>query len=304
MSGATVDNVIGIYGDGTAFGFALQTGNRRCDAHLDLTDLHSGLSSVIETIQTGLRSLADKAKVDIAFLEDVPTYLGLSGIKSLQDAETVKSGLSLTHVVVEDDRRSVVTGALGTENGTVVSIGTGSFVSRQINGEARLIGGYGTVLGNEASGSWLGKKLLERVLHCEDGLVKSSAIIQSTWETFDGAPEKLMDFAQSASPGEFATFAPAIADAAHKEDPNARYLMRLGTAYIKRSLETLEYRPGEVICLIGEFAKEYAALLPKPISEGLRRPKGTPLDGAIQLAQKLSSAGLGSSGSSNGVSTA
>jgi glucosamine kinase len=290
MNGATIKNVIGICRSGTAFSFALQTGDRRCDAHLDLTDLHSDLSSIIETIQTGLRSLADKAEVDIAVLEDIPTYLGLSGISSLHDAETVKLALPLKRAVIEDDRRSVVTGALGSENGSVVSIGTGSFVSRQINGEARLIGGYGTVLGNEASGSWLGKKLLERVLHCEDGLVKSSPIIKTAWDTFDGAPDKLLDFAQSANPGQFATFATAITNAAQKDDPNAKYLMRLGAAYIKRSLETLEYRSGETICLIGEFAEEYAALLPSPIAEDLRQPQGTALDGAIQLAQKLGSA--------------
>ena len=86
-------------------------------------------------------------------------------------ATAIAEALPIDNVTVSDDRPTNMAGALGGTDGYVAAIGTGSFLGRQSGAEQRFIGGWGLRLGDEASGAWLGRRVLSRVLDWRDGVV-------------------------------------------------------------------------------------------------------------------------------------
>lgn len=279
---------IGIDGGGTRCRFALTASGKRFETVLGGANVHTDLAKGIAVLKEGLQALGAEAGLPPEQLAMVPAYAGLAGMTDDATAKSVEAALPLDLITVEDDRRSAVAGALGSQDGVVVGIGTGSFVVRQSDGGMQFLGGYGADLGDEASGCWLGKALLARMLHCRDGLREESDLIAETWKQFDGRVAPLLKFAQSASPFRFADLAPAVIDAAIEGDINGEDLMLQGARYIEDCLTALAWPAGEPVCLIGGIGPRYASFLPARISSCLHPPEGTALDGALHLADVLS----------------
>lgn len=279
---------IGIDGGGTRCRFALIASGKRFETVLGGANVHTDLTKAIAVLKAGLQALGTEAGLSPDELAKVPAYAGLAGVTDDATVKAIVTSLPLDVVTVEDDSRSAVAGALGSRSGVVAGIGTGSFVVRQSDSGMRFLGGYGADLGDEASGCWLGKALLARLLHCRDGLKEESELVAETWKRFDGRVESLLKFAQSASPSEFADLAPAVVDAAIEGDINGEDLMAQGARYIEDCLTALGWPDGEPVCLIGGIGPRYASFLPARISSCLRPPEGTALDGALHLADVLS----------------
>ncbi|TYC53022.1 ATPase [Rhodobacterales bacterium] len=279
---------LGIDGGGTRCRFALTRPGTRFEHVLGGANAHTDLANAISILTDGLNALAREAGLSKDELRGVPTFAGLAGVMDDTAAKAVETALPLDSVIIEDDRRSAVAGALGGDNGVVASIGTGSFVVRQSNAGLRFLGGYGADLGDEASGCWLGKSLLTRLLHCRDGLKEDSPLVRDTWQRFDGRVDQVLKFAQSASPSEFAQFAPTVVEAAIAGDVNGQDLMQAGAAYIDDCLSALAWPGDEPVCLIGGLGKRYASFLPVRIARCLAEPRGSALDGALYLADTIS----------------
>lgn len=275
---------IGIDGGGTRCRFALTTPETRYEEVLGSANVHTDQANAIRVLRSGLTALAMAAGLPHASLRSVPAYAGLAGASDAEAARTVQAALEMDHLVVEDDMRSTLTGALGTEDGVVAGIGTGSFLARQADGDVRSIGGHGAELGDEASGCWLGRLLLARVLHVRDGLVQDSPLVSGTRDQFGGKVERILAFAKDASPSRFAELAPKVVEAAGAGDRNGVDLMRLGARYIETGIDALGRQEGETVCLTGGLGRHYAAYLPDRISGDLKDPAGTALDGALMLA--------------------
>jgi hypothetical protein len=70
---------------------------------------------------------------------------------------------------VVDDSVTALEGALGGANGTLASLGTGSFFIRKSPDGTRHVGGWGFQLGDEGSAAWLGRRALSLALRVADG---------------------------------------------------------------------------------------------------------------------------------------
>ncbi|GAA0775894.1 hypothetical protein E1180_13240 [Roseibium denhamense] len=288
MSAANNSSRLAIEVSGSSSRFALQTPDRRFDHEADGADFRRGLFLTVDRIRRGLKALSEKSGLLEARLQGVPTYIALAGVRNMEIADAIKSALPFSNVVIEDERRSAVIGALGENDGSLAGVGIESFAARQINKEVRLLGGYGHVLGAEASACWLGQQLLRRMLQSEDGFVSATPLILDSWDVFDGDLAKLLEFSGSAGPIDFAALAPRVIDAAAQDDANAKYILRLGATYIKRCFETLQHRQGDPVCLIDSIAPVYLPYLPETITRDLTDAKGTAIDGALELAALLS----------------
>jgi len=64
-------------------------------------------------------------------------------------------------------------------------------------------------------------------------------------------------------------------------------LMQAGAAYLKQAINTLGWQPGEPLCLIGGLGRFYTPFLPDQMVQSVTPPKGTALDGALHLAERL-----------------
>ncbi|WP_127561256.1 BadF/BadG/BcrA/BcrD ATPase family protein [Nioella ostreopsis] len=282
--------VIGVDGGGSNCRLALDAGGRLYEVKCGSANVSTDLEGALTTLRNGLESLAQSAGMALNDLRDARAYVGLAGVVSPAIAATVAEALPFNTVLVEDDRIAAVAGALGSDDGAVIGVGTGSFLGRRVSGRIELIGGWGFILGDEASGAVLGRKLLSRALHVADGLTPVSPLTADILDQMNG-PAGIVEFASGAKPVDFARFAPRIVTAAKEGDAVANALLQEGAAYFMSGLDRLGWQAGERLCLIGGLAQAYGAFLPDSVAGSLSAPDDTALAGALSLARRLPETG-------------
>lgn len=277
---------IAIDGGGTRCRVACMTGERRHIVEMGSANVSTDLDGGVVEILRGLEKLAAELNIDMSEFESVPAYVGLAGASWPDIVEQVTAKLPFVHVRVEDDRRSAVRGALGHSDGALIHCGTGSFQAIQRQGKIRLSGGWGPILGDEASAQWVGRNALAAVLAVADGFQPASTLTESLLEKF-GSPAGIVAFAGSASPADFGALARHVTEAASKSDPKAMEIMQSGADHIIAQLHALGWTPGLPLMLTGGIAAQYADYLEASMRATLAQPKGQPIDGALSLAQEF-----------------
>jgi glucosamine kinase len=276
---------LAVDGGGTGCRLALVCAGVRHDHAGGPANVFTDFSGAIGTIRDALAGLAAKAGITIDAILPLPAHLGLAGITDDRDAEKVRAALPLTNATVGNDRQTALRGAFGAGDGTLVALGTGSFVARQIAGESRIVGGWGACLGDEASGFWISRRALSATLAAEDGLAPDTRLTRALLTRFSGQTARLIEFASRAAPGEVAALAPMVADAAAEGDETGLAIMKDAAAFVLTTAAAIGWRPDEPICLIGGASESVAAYLPAKMLAGRVAPLGTALDGALDLAR-------------------
>jgi len=281
--------LIGIDGGGTSCRAALKcaAGMRlRQGGPANVSDFAGALANIVDV----LGALASDTGLGPADLAGAHVHLGLAGVTNAAKAAAVATALGqavrLARITVGDDQETTFAGALGAVDGAVAAIGTGSFVGRQVQGTLRVLGGWGFKLGDQASGAWLGQRLLQQVMLVFDGIEAPSPLTRDVLARHSGDPASIVAFAIAARPADFAALAPEVAEAAAADDRVAGALMAEGAAYIDRALAALGWRPDEPVCLAGGIGAAYRPYLPAAVVAALRPPLGNALDGALALAAR------------------
>ncbi|WP_432448383.1 BadF/BadG/BcrA/BcrD ATPase family protein [Aliiroseovarius marinus] len=287
MTTHTTSPVLAIDGGGTRCRLALR--DRQEDAIVELgsanvtTDFDAGISELIR----GLDQLAARTGLSLAALSKFPAYVGLAGVAGEAIADRAAKALPFEHILVEDDRPSALVGALGAKDGIVAHCGTGSFLAAQSDGRRRFAGGWGPVLGDPASAQWVGRRGLTMTLNAVDGICDHSALSRYFLDRFSGAAG-IVAFAATARPSEFGALAPQVTAHAEDKDRLARKVMQEAGDSIADALPVLGWLPGMTICLTGGIAPHYAPYLPDTMQSCIAAPLGSPLSGALALAQAFS----------------
>ena len=271
--------LIGIDGGGTGCRLGVECSGQRHLVETGPTNVTTNFAQSVETLTAGLSTLADIAGLSMSDLQGAHAHLGVAGILSRDDAARLGAALPLKRAVITDDQITTLRGALGRDDGIVLSLGTGSFVARQTRGDVKTIGGWGLILGDEASGAWLGREAIATALRAKDGLETDSPFLKSL------AP-RLMDFVGAPKQADFAALAPDVIAAALQEDPKAKAILDQALAYLERVVSTLDPQANLPLCLIGGLARSYRDLLPDALSKRLVPARGTALDGAFDLARE------------------
>ncbi|MFT4959447.1 MAG: glucosamine kinase [Paracoccaceae bacterium] len=283
--------LIGVDGGGTSCRIALLRDGQRFEVALERANVASDRDGAIATIRQGLDSVLAKAGLTPGDLAHCKVYMGLAGILSTADSADVARAFQANHIAVFDDRELALRHALGDTDGAIASIGTGSFIGRRSKTSVRYIGGWGLVLDDAASGAWLGRAAFRDTVRAVDGFHPETPLTAEILADFDNSAADLVGFSLSASPADFASYAPLVVAKAAKQDAVAIRLMHLGADYICRSLAVLGWQTGETLCLIGGLGPHYTLHLPDAIAASVVAPKGSALDVALTLA-----AGLGREG--------
>jgi glucosamine kinase len=227
-------------------------------------------------------------------LLEAPAHLGVAGIVTQADAQTLARRLPLKRCRISDDQLTSTIGALGDRDGALVGVGTGSFVALKRGDMVRSLGGWGLALGDQGSGAWLGRSALQRCALVADGLAPMSAMIASLLGQFDDDRGQMISFARTASPADYAGLAPRIFEAAACGDHHARALITEGAGYLDLCLSSLALEKDDVVCVAGGLASDYARWLSEDHRTRLVKIQGTALDGAVRLAWRLADAKDGS----------
>lgn len=256
--------------------FFVETGSSNISSNFDLA---------CREIMAGLQRLSEASGRSLEELSTLPSFLGLAGAVGEKICSRLSKALPLEHCLIQDDRSTALRGALGASDGAIAHCGTGSFLASQIHGHPRIIGGWGAVLGDEASAQWLGRRALSLALNTADKLLAASDLTEHLLDRFED-PAGIVEFAAQASPAAFGKLAPSIAEHAEQGDTLAIELMQSGAHYLATSLEKIGWKPGLTLCLTGGLGPQYAPYLPNAMQSCLTAPQGDPLEGAKQLAQE------------------
>lgn len=212
-------------------------------------------------------------------LEGVRAGLGIAGVNASGTAETLRRILPFARCRIETDAVAAVKGALGGADGIVAAVGTGSVFAVQRGDSVRQIGGWGLVLGDEASGAWIGRALCAAALRAEDGFTAMTPLLRALLDEH-GGPLGLVSFSLAARPARFAELAPRVVVS---EDPAAVAVMESATAEVAAAVDLLQAGGSLPVVFLGGLGPSYAGRLAGrwPI----RAPAGSALDGALWLAR-------------------
>lgn len=278
--------VLAIDGGGTRCRIALASDTGTTVIEAGPANAFTDFDGSVQCLLNGLADLSDRAGADFETLCDCPAFVGLAGVMGPETEARLAAALPLTQARYADDRVAALRGALGPRDGVIAHCGTGSFFAAQWKGAARLAGGWGAVLGDEASAQWVGRLALAAALRQVDGFDAPSACLDGLLDQF-GGPNGILDFASTAVPETFGSLAPTITHHAADGDPAARMILQSGANHIADGLLQMGWTPGIPICLTGGIGPHYGGLLPPDMQDALADPLGTPLDGAIALAWDL-----------------
>ncbi|WP_413718726.1 BadF/BadG/BcrA/BcrD ATPase family protein [Silicimonas sp. MF1-12-2] len=278
--------IIAIDGGGTRCRVACLRSGKRTLIEVSSANASTDLAGTIEQVNKGLALLAERLSLTTGDLAQIPAFVGLAGMVGPEIRQAIADGIHLSHARIEDDRPAAVRGALGREDGAIAHCGTGSFFAVQQDGAIRLSGGWGPILGDEASAQWLGRKALLAALDVADGLRPPSPLAEALLREH-GSTAGIVSFAASATPARFGELAPKVTKAAQSEDPLALKLLKHGADHIARTLTDMGWTSPLPICLTGGLAPRYEQFLPHDMRSAIAPAKGEPIDGALSLAQDL-----------------
>ena len=206
--------------------------------------------------------------------------MGLAGANVAQSVARFSEGLPFARFRVESDALIAVKGALHDADGVIAAIGTGSVFASQRGGVMRQIGGRGLVLGDEASGAWIGRSILSRCLRAADGMEAMTPLLSDLLADRGGA-SGIIAFAQVARPADLALLAPQVVDA---DDPAAQSVMEAADAHVGAYVNRLQGDSDLPVVFLGGLGPVFAARLRDLWT--IRQASGTALDGALWLARQ------------------
>lgn len=278
--------VLAIDGGGTRCRLALAQGDTIVTVETGAANISTDLAAAVAEILHGLDLLAERTGCPVVDLLNLPAYLGLAGAIGPQVTARLEAALPFARARIEDDRAPALRGALGAADGFLAHCGTGSFLGRQQAGEMRFAGGWGPVLGDEASSVWLGRRAMARALDAVDGHCPQTPLLSHILTEHGGAAG-VVAFAARATATETGALARVVTGFAEREDAAACALLARGAEEIAERLRGLGWRPGDLLCLAGGLGPAYAPYLPDAMRETLTPPQAAPLIGAVALARKF-----------------
>lgn len=287
--------VIGIDGGGTSCRAALAAPDgsvvgRGASGSANIrTDLSGARASIVKAAEL---ALAD-AGLGPELVPRTSAVLGLAGANVGTYAQQVEAILPFKASRVVTDALIALEGAVGSGDGAMAILGTGTAYMVRKGTEVRAIGGWGFLIGDQGSGARIGRDLLEETLLAHDDILPASPLTDAVLAIYRNDPRDVVEFTTSARPGDFGGFAPMVFDHAAKGDATALRIVERARQAIEASLAALDPAPDAPLCLLGGMAPLFAPRLSERYQPMLRPPLQDALGGAVSMAARLFGEGSG-----------
>lgn len=281
--------VLGIDGGGTSCRAALATGDgavigrAKSGAANIRTDLTGARTHIVEAARQAFIA----AGQDPDLIPQTPAILGLAGANVGTYRQQLEAILPFSISRVETDAEIALEGAVGSGDGAMAILGTGTAYMARKGGTSRAIGGWGFQVGDQGSGARIGRDLLEQTLLAHDGVRPGSPLTDSMMATFRNNPEDVVEFTTNAKPGDFGGFAPKVFEHAGKGDAVANWIVDKAVGDVEASLGALDLSHDAPLCLLGGLTPLYAPRLSQRYQALLKAPLDDALGGAVQMAARI-----------------
>jgi len=130
-----------------------------------------GMETAISHVKQAVAEACQQAGIELSMI--TAACIGLAGVSHpdhhREMLAALKEALPISDITLETDARVALAGATGNKAGVVVIAGTGS-IACGINSRGRFAraGGWGPAMGDEGSGSYIGRRALESIVMSYD----------------------------------------------------------------------------------------------------------------------------------------
>ena len=249
-------------------------------------NIHLDLDLAKDSIRAASRAAIRAAGLDERVLHRAHAGLGLAGAGLRSACDRLCGGLnSFASTVVSTDAYIAWLGAHRGGNGGIVILGTGSCGLAIVDGKRIDVGGWGAEISDEAGGQRMGREALRRSLWSYDGRAERSKLSDLILDRYRRDPAKIVAFASSATPAQYAELAPLVFEYASRRDPLAVELVQEAADAAARIIDRLVAGGVSAVSLTGGLAEPLMPWLPSRLHDFLAAPQSDPLDGAILMAR-------------------
>jgi glucosamine kinase len=233
-----------------------------------------------------------------AALAEAFVTVGIAGVDrpaesaALTDA-LVAGGLAPERLEVVGDPWIALEGALPTHGDglrLLLVAGTGSVAVAADGASRRRAGGWGSRVGDEGSGAWLGIEAVRATLRALDGRDPPGPLADAVEAAWGAGVDALVGRSKGAAPADFAALAPLVLEHARR-DPAAGALLARGVHHlVELVMAAAAGREPAAIAWAGGLATALApqleAALPPAFRAAVRTPMGPPVAGAWAMARR------------------
>jgi glucosamine kinase len=280
--------LIGIDGGGSGTRIVLgdAQGRELAQAASGPSGLGLGVERAWQAIQAGCREAFSRAGVAPDWSRCV-LGCGLAGVHNRDWLAAFRAQAPrLAGLAVESDAYTTLLGAHGGAPGVVVALGTGSVAAvLDSAGECHIASGFGFPSGDEASGAWLGLRVIVHAQQALDGRVPLDALAQALLER-TGAQDcdSLVVWLCAANQTAYASLAPIVF--AHRGHPFAARLLNDAGVEIGKMIAALDPSAALPVALCGGLGAPLREYVPQRYQARLREPLADSAHGALHLAQQ------------------
>jgi glucosamine kinase len=217
---------------------------------------------------------------------EIVACLALAGAsESATAVDDLARSLPFRRTVLTTDAQAACTGAHAGEDGGIVIAGTGSIGWARCDGRELRVGGWGFPVSDEGSGAWIGCEAIRRTLAAVDGVASWTPFLRSVFDHFASDPRRILQWAGTARPQNFAELAPIAVEHAQLGDSEAVALIGRAAHHIDAIAGRLVHLGVRRLAIMGGLADTLRPLLSMETKTNLVEPAGDALSGALLLAR-------------------
>ncbi|MBC8745386.1 glucosamine kinase [Paraburkholderia sp. WC7.3g] len=280
--------LIGVDGGGTGTRVVLDDaqGRELAQATSGPSGLGLGIPRAWQSIQAACGEAFERAGVALDWSRCV-LGCGLAGVNNRDWlAEFHDQAPRLAGLAVETDAYTTLLGAHDGAPGVIVALGTGSVAaSLASDGEFRMAGGYGFPSADEASGAWLGLRLIVHAQHALDGRAPVDELARALL-AHTGARDRdtLVVWLCAANQTAYARLAPIAIE--HRAHPFAARLLGEAGSEVGKMIAALDATGTLPVALCGGLGAPLREYVPHAYQARLCEPRADSAHGGLQLARR------------------
>lgn len=255
-------------------------------------NIRNSVDQAWSSIDAGVKEALSQANISLND-QSYNFHIGL-GLAGTEDPVACKKFLSRPHLfstlVLDSDAYAACLGVHDCQDGAIIIIGTGVAGYEVFQGKRYVVGGWGFPQGDTAGGAWLGLEAVRLTFKCIDGRVAETPLLKAVFAYFGNDLGKMVAWATSARPVDFATLAPYVIEHIQMNDPNALKLITEAAQEINEIAEAMEKKlpgsPGLPCCLLGGVAPFVQTRVNSALSSRLAPRKHDAPKGAIYMVRQ------------------
>lgn len=245
-----------------------------------------GMEVVVKSILNATNAALSDAQLPLEAISQLVVGAGLAGLHLTKHFESVAAWQHpFKKLYLTDDLVVANLGAHDGKDGAMLIAGTGFSALSVVNGDKTAIGGYGFLMGDQCSGSWIGYQAVQSALLAYDKLAPETQLEKLLDKYIGRKGGELAEILLDATPRDFAALAPFVFEAAENNDSTANQILTKSADFISRVVGLLLKSKPPRLSLIGGIIPRISARLDKQLTATISAPLNEPEVGAIYFAR-------------------